>query len=408
MNRARQWYLDATETEQGGRLPALDGARCVFVLLIAWYHIWQQSWLTPSGTLLGRYWSLDFLLRSGYMWVDALLLLSGFLLYLPHAEAAESQKKPPRALPFYRNRLLRVAPGYYLCVIVMLLFVALPEGSYRALDGRMDTARMLKDLAAHFTFTHTLFDFSYVGSPLNGALWTLGVEMQFYFLFPLLARAFRRWPAAVYGLMLFGALAYRYWAGTLADSTLYVNQLPAMLDVYANGMAAACVYSALKRRLKQDRWTRALFTGVFFVSVCAAAALLREQASLSGYNVIRQGQMDRRFALSILTALMLLGALYGARPVRLLLGNRVARVLSEMSFQFYMWHQVFAVRLKAWGVPVSAYDSPWSAGDRPWQQLYTAMCFSGALIISALVTYLFERPIARLGRGAKTQKRGKD
>ena len=197
MNRLTQKYQLYTQTERDGRLPALDGARALFVLFVGCYHIWQQSWLTPNISIFGYYTSLDPWLRSGYIWVDAMLLLSGFLLYLPHAEAAENGGKAPSIWQFYKKRLLRIVPSYYLCVLIMLIFVALPGGSYNNPDGTFNAWYMGRDLLAHATFTHTLFRFSYIGSPLNGSLWTLGVEMQFYLIFPLVARLFRKKPALV-------------------------------------------------------------------------------------------------------------------------------------------------------------------------------------------------------------------
>ena len=404
MTTLKQRYINYTQTERDGRLPVLDGARTLFVLIVGAYHIWQQSWLTPVIPWFNGGVSLDFLMRSGYIWVDALLLLSGFLLYLPYAEANEDGKRLPRVLPFYRNRLLRIAPSYYLNVLIMLFFVALPRGSYNTAAGTLNGARMTKDLLAHATFTHNLFQFSYTGSPLNGTLWTLGVEMQFYLLFPLVARCFGKKPLLTYLGMAAAAFTYRWYVAGLPDTTLYFNQLPAHLDVYANGMVAACAYSALKRRLKQDKWTQILFTAVFFAAVYAIIPLLKAQAGTNGYENIRLGQMDRRYPLSVLVSLGMLGLLYGVRPLRLLFGNRVTRILSEISFQFYMWHQVFAVQLKDWNVPVSELSSPWSEGDRTWQYLYTLLCFGGALAISAAVTYLFEQPIARFGR-RKDKKR---
>ena len=117
------------------------------------------------------------------------------------------------------------------------------------------------------------------------------------------------------------------------------------------------------------------------------------------------GQMTHRFPLSVLTALSLLGVLYGIRPLRLLLGNRATAVLAAISYQFYMYHQPLAVQLKAWGIPASVSPSPWMSGERSWQILYTVLCFAGALAISALITYAFERPIVRLGRGKKPRRR---
>ena len=394
----KQRFEAYTQTERDGRLPVLDGARALFVFLVSGFHIWQQSWWAPVLIVGSWQQSLDPLLRSGYIWVDAMLLLSGFLLYLPYAEAAETGKALPRTLPFYKKRVLRIVPSYYLCVLIMLLFVALPNGSYRA-GGGLSLWRMGRDVLAHLTFTHVFFGFSYTGTPLNASLWTLAVEMQFYLIFPLVGRLFKKWPAFTYAGLLAAAFGYRAWVAALPDTTLYFNQLPAQLDVYANGMLAAAVYSALKRRMKQDCWTRALFTAIACLAVSTLWLLLTGQAASNGYENLRLGQMSRRFSVSATTALLLLGLLYGARPLRWLFGNRVTRILSEVSFQFYMWHQVFAVQLKAWGIPASAAEMPWAAGERSWQYAFVALSYAGALGISALVTYAFEQPIARLGRG---------
>jgi len=391
MSTLRERYTAYTATERSGRLPVLDGARALFVLFVGCFHIWQQSWLTPFP-------QMDPLLRSGYIWVDCMLLLSGFLLYLPYAEAAESGKPLPGILAFYKRRLLRIVPSYYLCVLIMLVFVALPKGGYNNPGGTFNPWLMTRDLLAHATFTHTLFPFSYTGTMLNGSLWTLAVEMQFYLIFPLVGRLFKRWPAFTYLGLAGLAFGYRAWVRGLPDTTLYFNQLPAQLDVYANGMLAAGIYCALKRRMKQDGWTRALFTGVLCAAAWGLWQLVRAQAGSTGYEGIRLGQMDRRFGMSALGALFLLGLLYGARPLRLLMGNRVTAFLSAVSFQFYMWHQVFSVQLKEWGIPAAQNPQPWMAGERSWQITYTALCFAGALAIAALVTYLFEQPIARRGR----------
>lgn len=397
MSSLRDRYIAYTEQERAGRLPALDGARALFVLVVASFHIWQQSWLTPYLTIGSWSRSLDPLLRSGYMWVDAMLLLSGFLLYLPYAEANESGKPLPAIGKFYLRRILRIVPSYYLCVLIMLVFVALPKGSYNDPDGSFNAWRMGRDLLAHATFTHTLFPFSYTGSPLNGSLWTLGVEMQFYLIFPFLGRAFRRWPIATYLAMLAVAFGYREWVKTMPDSTLLFNQLPAQLDAYANGLLAAGIYSALKRRMKQDRWTAALFTALWLIACWGIWQLVQGQASSNGYENIRLGQMERRYLMSGLCALFMLGLLFGCRFLRLVFGNRVTAFLSAVSFQFYMYHQVFAVQLKEWKIPASVTENPWMTGEYSWQVLYTALCFAGALAIATLVTYAFERPIARLG-----------
>ena len=114
-------YKDMTRIPEGGDIPALHGVRALMVLIVAAFHIWQQSWLTPEIRLFGRGISADTLLRSGYMWVDGLILLSGFLCYLPYAAAAESGRPLPNILPFYRKRFWRIMPSFAFNLMVMLL-----------------------------------------------------------------------------------------------------------------------------------------------------------------------------------------------------------------------------------------------------------------------------------------------
>ena len=61
-----------------------DFLRVVSIFLIAWFHIWQQSWLNPSFTLFGHDFHLETLVRSSYSMVEVMLMLSGFWLMLGH------------------------------------------------------------------------------------------------------------------------------------------------------------------------------------------------------------------------------------------------------------------------------------------------------------------------------------
>ncbi len=171
--------------------------------------------------------------------MDGLILLSGFLLFLPHAGCRREGTKPPSVLAFYRNRLWRILPSYLLAVLAAYFLFALPQGSY-ASEG----ARRL-DLWSHLTLTQTFFLQPYYGTPLNGVLWTVCIEMQFYLLFPLLARWTRKKPGLTLGLMMAAGWLYRAFIYyKVEDTAMYINQLPAFLDVYALGMLGAMGYEA--------------------------------------------------------------------------------------------------------------------------------------------------------------------
>ena len=115
--------------ESSSRIPALDGIRALTVLAVVWYHVWQQSWLSPliqyksSGRSI--YLSLDFIPRTGYLFVDMMLLLSAFCLFLPHARAAVSGAPVPSVPGFYKKRIARIVPSYYLSVLILFIYAVL-------------------------------------------------------------------------------------------------------------------------------------------------------------------------------------------------------------------------------------------------------------------------------------------
>ena len=85
-----------TPSRDRNYLAAADLLRVFAVGLVAWFHIWQQSWLDPGFRLAGAYIDLQRIVRRGYMAVDLMLLLSGFLLYLPAARRARRGREQLR------------------------------------------------------------------------------------------------------------------------------------------------------------------------------------------------------------------------------------------------------------------------------------------------------------------------
>ena len=127
------------------KIPELNGLRVLLVFIVSWYHFWQQSWLTPS---IGSY-TLDYLLRAGYMPVDGTILLSGFLLFLPYARAMLLGEAVPNTKQFYQRRIMRIVPSYYFVTLALLFAVALPWHLY------YNSSDMVRDVVMHLPFTQT-------------------------------------------------------------------------------------------------------------------------------------------------------------------------------------------------------------------------------------------------------------
>ena len=381
----------ARPCEADGRFVAsADLLRVISVYVVAWYHIWQQSWLNPVLKIGSVRIDFNPLVRTGYLMVDLLLMLSGFLLFLPYARCRLDRSPFPKIGEYYKKRAARILPSYLFCIFVILFCFALPRGEYGT------TEHLLTDLIGHLTFTHNLHPLAYQSTKLNGVLWTLAVEVQFYLIAPFICRAFAKKPLLTYLVMTFAAFAYRFFYVLPMDShTLHLNRLPAMLDVYANGMMGALIYATICKCIKKNTWTALAATAVSALCVVWIYNLMRGQMRESGYPAIHVGQMVRRFPLSAAGALLIVSAGLSFDWLTKLISCRPVRWLSAISYNVYIWHAYAAIKMKEWHIPAYENPSPNQAGEQPWQLHYTLLSLAVAIALGALVTYLIERPAAK-------------
>lgn len=367
----------------------VDGLRALSVIIIGWYHIWQQSWLSPlldlSALGLGSV-SFDVIPRTGYLFVDFMLFISAFCLFLPHARAmAEGQPGPGFRL-FYLNRAIRILPLYLLCVIPLFI-CAVTAGRYP------DLSSAVKELIADLTFTQTFFPQTYLNAQINGVLWTVAVEMQFYLLFPLLAGCFRKHPLPVFAGMVVLSEAYlRLYALPNPDGLrMTLNQLPAFFGIFACGMLSAVIYEWIAAHVKRSVPLALVGIGLSAFSVILLRKLLFRAASAQPVQVF---QAEYRLALGALFAMLTVSLCCAPRFIRFLFSNPLTRFFAAISYPFYIWHQWIAVKLKAWRIPFWEGDTlPNMSGNVIWQKRYTLLCFVLAIAAAALFTYLIDRPV---------------
>lgn len=152
---------------------SLDGLRCFCILLVLWHH---RPMLFPEGT------DLPMILTRGFTGVDFFFVLSGFLITtLLLREEERDGRFSLRG--FYRRRILRIIPLYFLVITLCAIWWI----------GVRGQAEWWPYLPFYYAF---LSNFMEVDIPLLAPTWSLSVEEQYYML----------WPAA---LLLIPALRWR-------------------------------------------------------------------------------------------------------------------------------------------------------------------------------------------------------
>ena len=400
----------------------LDGVRALANLIVAWFHIWQQSWLQPiketkclsifNVTQI----NLDWLVRTGYQMVDVMLLLSGFCLFLPYAKSMVYGAAEPHLKQFYKKRVARIMPSYYFAILVALV-VALAAGKYSS------SSAMWKDLVPHLFFVHTYSEQSYLATNLNVVLWTLAVEVQFYIIFPFLAKLFKRCAWGTYCGMVAVSWMFDNWVITprLASINLgmWFNQLPTFLCVYANGMMAALIVVKFSQILNtylenaeevQIKNTKRI-VGYFF-TMLMLLSLYVYYIMMKNLTVAENGsvwQYNNRYMFSLVFTVFIVGCTFALSFVQKIFGNRVMKFLSGISFQIYIWHQFLATLFKEHHIPYWTGENPPNMlGDKVWMWKYFILCWAGAIVVATAVTYLIERPCSKIimKQFDKSRKRG--
>jgi peptidoglycan/LPS O-acetylase OafA/YrhL len=341
------------------------------------------------------------IVRNGFLGVDLFFLITGFLLTLPWFKHDMEGRKRPSAREFYIRRARRILPAYYV-QLAMLFFVFLPllnPTLWRAARGFV-----LANLGLHALFLHYTTPYSSASLNINGPLWTLALEMQYYLLLPLVAVWFLRAPYLAAGAFLAAALIWKTLAlhdlqplislygmigarWNLPEENLRHfagTQLPAYLGHFALGILCGRAWLA-------HRASAPGLVGAALLGVLAACSVLVLYAVLAGHASWLAEQAW------ILIPLAMAAAIWAAvsqhpRWGDKLLGLAPLAFIGRVSYSMYLYHLPLLLLFNTY--------APAALGG------FAFPCYFGIIVATATASFHFiERPFMRSPRRAMTRPR---
>jgi peptidoglycan/LPS O-acetylase OafA/YrhL len=164
----------------GNHVLFLDYLRGLAIFLVFIFHCYQMTFgvggqgnPTASQWMQMSPWMWPLLPVSlGWVGVPIFFVISGFCIHLSHARSREKGFKT-----FFLRRFFRIYPPYLVALLFFALIFPFTRLGFKSLDD-------LVNFTTHLLLVHNFNLGSLYG--INGAFWSIAVEVQLYLLYPLL------------------------------------------------------------------------------------------------------------------------------------------------------------------------------------------------------------------------------
>lgn len=200
-------------------------------------------------------------LNSGFLGVDVFFVVSGYLMAVLY-DPLDKRK-------FYEKRARRLLPAYFATILATLsvaLIVTTPNDLQQVYSQSLFAVLFASNVG--YWMENSYFDNTAFKPLLH--LWSLGVEIQFYFLIPFLCAVFRRLKLSYPLLMAASALACFVVVGVSPKTSFFL--LPFRLWEFLLGLGVATyAYKGIRETSAHTLWlgaaALAVIIGFPFVSL---------------------------------------------------------------------------------------------------------------------------------------------
>ena len=345
------------------RSPGLDGLRGIAVASVVIGHAWPN------------------LLPGGFTGVDMFFVLSGFLI-TTQLFAEHHQFGTIDIGRFYARRIKRIIPASLLVVsIAGIVWATLygPGLSQEVLAGLSAAAASLSNIyfrAASLDYFNT----SSGSSPILH-YWSLGVEEQFYVLFPILLVALQKVSQRRSGsssflqltgttLVVITIASFVAMVLSTPTSAFYLPWFRAW-ELSAGGLLAH--YFANRRQTLRPR-IRTILMLVGSAGLVVSFVYAGTFSRWPGFET----------TIPVVATCLLIFSLFNAESERTIFSNPLLRFTGRISFALYLWHWLLLGLADSLSVPNGRND------------VVTALTVGATVVLATISTIFFEEPIRNI------------
>lgn len=339
--------------------PDIDGLRAVAVLVVIAFHAFPQ-WVS-----------------GGFIGVDIFFVISGFLI--THLIQGGLSKQKFDISYFFASRVRRLFPSLILVLLACQIFgwFGLLSDEYKLLGKHISAAALL--IPNWILWSESgYFDYAAHTKPLLH-LWSLGVEEQFYLLWPLtlcLVFKYKLNAIRITSILLFGSLLLNLLMVENFASATFFLPFTRMWELLSGSLLALLAqanflkYKSIEAKFKNYKWINHGLSFFGLLLVLMSLFFIDQDQRYPGSWAL----------LPVVGTLLIIFAGSQSWFNQLFLSNRILVGIGLISYPLYLWH---------WPLLSLARILEQSQPDLPIRLLCIAIAFG----LSLLTYYFIERPI---------------
>jgi len=309
--------------------PDIDGIRAIAILAVIAFHVFPNH------------------LEGGFIGVDIFFVISGYLISNILFKNLENDTFIFNE--FYARRIKRIFP-----VLIFVLISCLAFGYFTLLSSEYE--QLSKHIMASAGFVQNLvlwnesgyFDTSAETKPLLH-LWSLGVEEQFYIIWPLLLWLVWRWNFNLLAvIVLVSVVSFYLNIVGVKDNVVatFYSPLTRFWELLAGGFLAYIDKKEFYKSCKLivDRWLSNLISrtprsidGQIINNIFSIMGILLIAYGL--WKINKYYDFPGKYALApVIGTVLLIAAGPTAWINRVILSNKIAVFIGLISYSLYLWH----------------------------------------------------------------------
>ena len=324
-------------------LNALDGFRGLAILLVVIGHFWRFS--SEGNNIpvkIGNYDITNLFLLAGHG-VQMFFVMSAFLLYLPFAcdpqNTAELKKK--FILNFYKRRLIRIYPAFFIFSLVLLALTIFDIYSQVNFKNFIANIFFLQQIGVGAGVDKIHPDY------LPGT-WSLVVEICFYSVLPLIVfLRSSKWLVSIICItsIAIGMLYRVFYLAIFGEVQLSAEQsfvaslnLVSFLDSFAFGILGAQIYAWIEG--KGQYVHRMAMWSFSLISIAGLICIYIEPTHPYPLRWSWLSLIDHKFVLGFISACLIISITLKNSYLEKLFSYTPLRIVGIVSFSLFLTHSL--------------------------------------------------------------------